>query len=141
MKHIFLYLLFFTTIPLFAQEVGYYYDEAGNRTERAIWFTSTTTTNSLRSSQAISAMEDIVARQAIKIYPNPTDGVLAVEIVDFSGDLQADLYLFDASGKEILRQLSASAYTTFNISNQPNGVYLLRIMIEGESVTWKIIKK
>jgi hypothetical protein len=139
MKNLLTVLILFFSASLSAQNITYLYDAAGNRTDRVIPFSS-----SLRSSgetTETTSLDDVVARQQIKIYPNPTQGLLAVEIVGFTNDLEADFLLTDLSGKVIDRRKVDSGYQTFNLSNQTNGVYLLRIHINGENTTWKIIKE
>jgi YD repeat-containing protein len=137
-KNLLLGLLLCTAISLPAQTVTYQYDNAGNRIARVINLSSSA---ELRSSEETTALEDIIAEQSIKIYPNPTQGMLAVEIVHFNKDLQTDFLLTDLSGKSIDRQRAASGYLTFNLSNRPSGIYLLRMSINGETTTWKIIKE
>jgi hypothetical protein len=126
--------------------INYDYDSAGNRIERIIRLPSAS--SSLRSEgsdsleeEEITPIEDVVAEQEIKIYPNPTRGLLTVEIVNYTNDLEADFLLTDLSGKTISYQKAHSGNQTFNLSNHPSGIYLLRININGENTTWKIIKE
>ena len=44
-------------------------------------------------------------------------------------------------GVQILAKKIETDNIDINISNQPNGVYLLQITINGKSTTWKIVKK
>jgi YD repeat-containing protein len=138
-KKLLLGLLLCVAISLPAQNVTYQYDNAGNRTERVVNLSSSSA--ALRSSEETTALEDVIAKQEIKIYPNPTQGMLAVEIINFSSDIQADFLLADMSGKIIDRRRATSGYLTFNLSNHPAGIYLLRMSINGETNTWKIIKE
>jgi hypothetical protein len=137
-KHFLFYLLLFAASSLSAQNVSYAYDNAGNRIERVI---SLIASPELRASEEVTELEDVVAKHEIRIYPNPTQGQLTVEIVDFNADLPFEFTLTDLSGKIIDRKKATSGYQNFNLSGQPDGIYLLRISIDGESTTWKIIKE
>jgi YD repeat-containing protein len=131
-------VLLLVTINLPAQNVTYRYDNAGNRIARVINMSSSAP---LRSAEEITAVEDVIAQQEIKIYPNPTQGMLTVEIVNFTENLQADFILTDLSGKIIDRRRATTGSLTFNLSPHPSGIYLLRITMDGETTTWKIIKE
>jgi hypothetical protein len=137
-KHLFFYFLLFAASNLYAQTVSYTYDNAGNRIERVINMTSSA---ALRSPEGATALEDVIAQQEIRIYPNPTQGMLTVEIVHFTDNLQADFVLTDLSGKIIDRRRATSGSLTFNLSPHPSGIYLLRSVMNGETTTWKIIKE
>ena len=123
-------------IPSTAQNVTYAYDSAGNRISRSI-----TLSKSPAMEAEETAVEDFVAERTIKIYPNPTQGMLAVEISDFTSDVKADFLLSDLSGKVIYRLKDASGYESIDLNSQSAGVYVLRITINGESTVWKIIKE
>ena len=139
MRYFLIISLLFIATNLPAQNVTYEYDDAGNRIERAIIPQSMMKSS---SSMPISTpMEDIVAEHRLKIYPNPTKGMLSVEIGNYSSDLQADFRILDMTGRTINTQKAKSGTVYFDLSNHPSGVYLLRININGEIVTWKVIKK
>jgi type IX secretion system substrate protein len=79
-----------------------------------------------------------------RIYPNPTGGLLNVEIETGKEDfVQADLY--DLAGrfvnnlftKQIMQPGRSSLQ--FNISNQPHGIYLLKIVTGNKTRTEKIV--
>jgi hypothetical protein len=138
-KLLLIFLLLSTTGILRSQNIAYYYDNAGNRIERTIVMSSAL--RSAEESSDVTAVEDLIADHAVKIYPNPTQGMLAVEIANFTDDLSVDFLLTNASGRVIDRQQATSGYQTFNLSNQVPGIYLLRIRIEDAVTTWKIIKE
>ena len=70
----------------------------------------------------------------LKVYPNPSSGVYFISgIVDNS--LRAEVYNID--GKKILDVLSNKV----DISNQPKGIYLLKVVSESESKTIRLLKE
>jgi hypothetical protein len=129
-------LLLSATIGIHAQSVTYTYDSAGNRTARVIILNK-----SPQAQKTTTVLPDLIAEKAIVIYPNPTDGILTVEIKDYTDDVQADFRLTDLSGRLISSRKATSATQTFDLSRQTAGIYLLQIRIDGESTVWKIIKK
>lgn len=123
-----------------AQEsVSYSYDNAGNRTTRTIVLSNAATRSMLQDEAPKPYVEKTVSGQ-ITIYPNPTQGALTLEITGMETiDGQAAIY--DLSGS-LLYQTDVSAETQrFDLSSYANGVYILRLVMQGKTRNWKIIKK
>lgn len=75
----------------------------------------------------------------IKIYPNPTRGLLKIETEgSLSGTYR--ILLFDVRGQMLVRQEIAGNTAILNISEFDEGVYILRIKYAGVHKEWKIIK-
>jgi hypothetical protein len=49
--------------------------------------------------------------------------------------------IYDASGKAFLSCDTLEAISSIDISALPRGIYVLRIVIDGDENTWKLIKK
>jgi hypothetical protein len=144
MKHtpiLILLLLLATTIC--AQSVTFTYDNAGNRTARVITMPpkSKSPVAPQEPEEEIIPFSDMIAEQAIRIYPNPTDGILVVEIEGYTDEIKAEFRLMDMSGSLISAGKATTGYNTLDLSRQATGIYLLQITINGESVVWRIIKK
>jgi len=77
----------------------------------------------------------------VVIYPNPTRGVLAVEIRNKNPEIPHHLTVFNLSGATIFQKPHIGNYTQIDLSRQPKGVYLLRISSQNSAITWKIIKE
>ena len=131
-------LLLLAVMNIRAQSVNYTYDNAGNRTSRSIVLKSPQAPEDLQIETAIS---DLVAEKAISIYPNPTKGILTVEIKNYSNEMKAEFRLTDMSGRTIFNRKATTGIQTFDLSRQVAGIYLLQIRINNESVVWKIIKE
>lgn len=131
-------LLFLPAMTVFAQSVSYSYDNAGNRTARAIVLKAPQAPNEQKT---ITALPDLISKRAVLIYPNPTKGILSLEIKDYTDKLQAEFRLTDLSGRIIMEQKATSNIQTIDLNRQVAGIYLLQIRINDESVTWKIIKE
>jgi hypothetical protein len=141
MKNLYLLLLALLPTSVMAQnKIAYSYDEAGNRVKREIVMT----VQKSRSKNAMSDSSyysDMVNSHSIKIYPNPTEGRLNISINADMTKSSCKLEIYSILGARILVQNIASDNTAIDISNQPNGIYLLSITINKETTTWKIIKK
>jgi hypothetical protein len=70
------------------------------------------------------------------LYPNPASGSFSIRACD-----NASLYLYDASGKELMHIDNYQAESVLDISKFPVGIYPLRI-VRGNDIQWlKLIKR
>lgn len=90
----------------------------------------------------VSTNEVDIFNQNIKIYPNPTNDILNIELnLDKKATVQ--FQLFDAVGQLILNQKTANynnQTTTLNLNDLPSGVYFLQIRIDENVVIKKVIR-
>jgi len=134
---------FFATIclPLLHSQdrIRFGYDSAGNRISRTIEF------DPLRSSsneeEEPPVYSEMLSNIELKIYPNPTDGLLKVEILNLPEDQTADILLYDLAGKLITSHRKAGDFTEINIGGQPAGIYLMKIVAGKYQTEWRIIKR
>ena len=76
--------------------------------------------------------------QAVKVYPNPTDGLLHISAMPEA----ADLILYDLEGQKIAEQhVEIGAYTEFNMNDLSSGIYMLKIKGEKLNENLKITKR
>ena len=84
----------------------------------------------------------------VEIYPNPSTGLLNVEMHHLPAGQTADILLYNLSGKLIASFKAISNFATIDISGEAAGTYLMKI-VTGETAfggnqyqtEWKIIKK
>jgi YD repeat-containing protein len=137
MKKILPFLYFIVlTGTVNAQKIQYAYDDAGNRVKKEI---ALATKSSAEAQPSVFTEE--LAERTIRIYPNPTEGWLKVEVSDFEECKSADLSIVNMQGQVVLRKKMNSAISDLDISSKANGLYILLIRIDGENSSWKIIKK
>jgi len=75
----------------------------------------------------------------LRVFPNPTHGIINFISTDF--ELNNYVVVYDIMGRIVKRQLVLSSRVTIDLTDQPNGVYL--IMSEGKQpkvFTAKIVK-
>jgi len=139
--HLLLSLLFCCYFSIAkGQTVSYGYDAAGNRINRVIDLSP------LRSAEVDTQEEPQVFSEVLKgleirIYPNPTDGILKVEVMGLSEGKEARFSLYALSGVLIVDKRSASGVETLDLTGQSAGTYVLRIAAGEEKSEWKVIKK
>lgn len=141
MKHLaslLILMIFSLEMSSSGQNIKYAYDAAGNRIKREIVLQTRTNPQNEAKKESYSEM---LSQREIRIYPNPTDGQLKVEISNLDQSDECNLSIFNANGQNVQSVKSKSSVAEFDISNQPKGIYILVILINGEKSTWKIIKK
>jgi hypothetical protein len=119
-------------------KVTYSYDAAGNRISRTIVIGELRA--DVSEEQEITTYSEILSELLIKIYPNPTTGLIRIEIQNLPVDETANITLYELSGKLIISK-QTSVSTEIDITGQPAGIYLLKIVAGKEQTKWKIIKK
>lgn len=140
--YISLTLLLLPLLSAAQSKIAYAYDAAGNRVKREIV---------MQAPQAMAKMQamdpeaqvfsDMISEYSVKIYPNPTEGALRIGIAGLKDTDNCTLGIYTTQGAQVLTEHVTTERVDLNIMNQPTGIYLLRIVINGKSTTWKIIKK
>ena len=151
----FVILLFMLTQinNLFAQEYEFTYDDAGNRTSRKIIILKSATT--VNSQDSISSnsnnnkgklnpkefLTDKLGKNNIKIYPNPTQGQLKLVLNNNDVYENSSIELYSLAGKILYRNNNISTINNIDLSDKPQGAYILRLIINNKKLEWKIIKE
>lgn len=89
-------------------------------------------------------LDDLVENQDIKIYPNPVENYAYVEIGLKGleeGKFNADIALYDFSGKQVQTLKTQNKVTKINTSNLPQGVYVVTVITGEKKLSTKIVKK
>jgi hypothetical protein len=132
--------------------VTFSYDASGNRTGKNII--------TLKAGSFISTVRDTVSADAmngqitqpeiysesvgesfVRIYPNPTRGELKVEIANFDFSLKSAIYIYNTAGNLITQQSPASDTNIIDLLRQPNGMYIMKIVLGEKTSEWKVIKE
>jgi hypothetical protein len=137
-----------------AQSVKYTYDGAGNRIlrEKVIPMSSmmksasvadnagTKETERMQPEETVK-YEETLAEAKIVIYPNPTKGQLRVEITGRTVPPDAKIQLYNMTGALTRQWNTVSDSNALDISAQPAGTYIMRIILDKQNVSsWKIVK-
>ncbi|MBO6605727.1 M28 family peptidase [Psychroserpens sp.] len=82
---------------------------------------------------------DAFSKNEILVYPIPVKSELNIEFINLESD--AELKLYDLSGKILLTKEAKSSITSLNMQELPQGIYFLNIENSNKSGTYKIVKE
>lgn len=85
----------------------------------------------------VSTNELEVQAANIKVYPNPTNGLLNVDLNTLTEDVNIDV--FNIVGQQVQSIQNARNLTTLDLSNVSNGVYFVRISNDEAVISKKVI--
>jgi hypothetical protein len=72
------------------------------------------------------------------VYPNPANNFIAVSAgYDAAGKASVELY--DATGRLLVNKVMTASSEEISTAQYPDGTYLLRILNDGDVVTYKVI--
>jgi len=136
---------FFATLclhSLYSQNtVSYGYDAAGNRVSRTIAFYRSDSVSAPVDEEQPVVYSEMLSDIEVKIYPNPTKGLLKVEIGHLQDQQTAQIRLYSLSGSLIISRQTIDGTTEMDISGQATGIYVMKITAGKYQTEWKIIKK
>jgi hypothetical protein len=141
MKKLLILLIFMPIWHSFGQSIEFDYDASGNRINRHVIRLS----NAPQNAPSNAFYEENLANAKIVIYPNPTQGELRVDILDIEIKSASYIDICDYSGKIITKQKNIGSTNILDLSQQPNGIYLMKISLKDAeqketTTTWKIVK-
>lgn len=157
MKTLFYQIL--TTVLIFisgavsAQEtVSFGYDATGNRTSRTIILEEMKTERENLSDTSFIKQSEIkendvykystkISDRTISIYPNPNGGMFKVSIEGGAAELNGHIQLHTLNGNPVFDEPALQPETNVDITGQPNGTYILTIIIDGRKEVWKVVKR
>ncbi len=139
MKPIILCILICTSFALSAQDINYEHDNNGNRILREVVVLKTTMAGDNPSGSANSTQWGAFS---IKVFPNPTKGLVVMEISDLSPEDQGEIFVSTINGQLLNRfALDSSGKWEVDLQDQPSGIYLVKVVLNEKNKVWKIIKE
>jgi hypothetical protein len=141
-------LLFVTSVLLFPQlalsqsVVQYTYDSGGNRISQIVPSNRNNGDfgNRQEDGQGHSSTGQLAGHN-ISISVLERQGLVKVEILDFSDSDDCQLSVFSTSGSLVATKTVATMPCTIDISHCRKGIYILQVILNGETGSWKIIKR
>jgi hypothetical protein len=76
-----------------------------------------------------------------KVYPSPTNSTIKIEIP--YSDNSAQVMITDVTGRVIFKRevaANTNAAVEFNMANIPNGLYIVKVNLDGITYTDKFVK-
>ena len=153
-KIFFLIIISISVVSLYSQEVEYYYDIHGNRTQRkVINITIDTSFNDFidkpipinyNLNTASNTKINITNNKdntKISLYPNPSQNVVNIDIdtKELFSDVQ--ITLFNSRGQLLYKKTSVSLENSIDISKYISGIYNLYVEIGDFKYKQVIIKE
>jgi PKD repeat protein len=118
----------------------YVYEESGTYTVTVYAVNDCgTVSQSYEVSVVLTNVEEILDNAFI-ISPNPTRGSVNISFSGISFD-QAQVSLYDASGRVVLRETMADDVLLLDLADQSSGIYILQIKTGEQYITKKIVKQ
>lgn len=71
-----------------------------------------------------------VKNEEVKVYPNPSNGIFQLEITNYKSGINNEVEIYNVLGQQIYQSNINSDNTEINLSGQPQGVYLYRLINE-----------
>jgi hypothetical protein len=79
---------------------------------------------------------DELAGNAVSLFPNPTNGVVTVDLSGITG--RTELSLSDASGRVALSAVSSNERLVLDVSTLPTGIYVMTLRNANEVMSTRL---
>ena len=122
-------------------KIKYTYDDAGNRLTRKKEIVVQTRGVLSDDEGEPSIYEEKLSETKVTIYPNPTRGMLKVDISGVEKFENARISLYDLTGKLLQQWAGISQSNEIDLSERTPGMYIMQIVYNGNASSWKIIKE
>ena len=111
-------------------------DKCGNvSTDQVVVYYTSTCARRTMSPEAAAMLED----GDVSVYPNPNNGSFTVDV---HSTASKNVYVYDAMGKLVFSMdQTAENIIPVDLSTQPDGIYMIRVVTADSVVTEKIIKQ
>ena len=127
-------------ITVSAQDkISFKYDLSGNRTDRKV-IELTQKNASIAQGDKQKELKDQLGIQEVRIYPNPTKGLLKIDFPDLS-KTGAILSVHNLQGGMLIQKQAQEIGNELDLSAYPSGLYILVIQAGEERKEWKIVKE
>jgi len=94
--------------------------------------------NTSISCDYITSVEDnSIALSGFELYPNPSNGIFTLETTNL---VNTTLNIYNIAGQLVLQKTVTQHTTKINLTPQPKGLYLLKIIHKNQVITKRIIK-
>lgn len=125
--------------------VHYIYDESGNRINRTLVTAKAEQDGRCVSDDEFAENQSFIFNNTddngISVYPNPTDDKFTVALLESIGKVY-HITLYNMMGLLVEEHdVMASSNFVFDLTGKSSGTYLLNIVSDGKSRTWKVVKR
>jgi hypothetical protein len=75
-----------------------------------------------------------------RVYPNPTLSTFTLDMYDFENEITVEIYNM-VGAKIMSKEVSGFSKYTFDLSNQQNGIYIIRVLKGNKTAVERVIKQ
>jgi len=126
----------------------YEYDASGNRTCSKVFViknlqTTVDSTDIENQDQFETApyYTEQLGDIQLNIFPNPTTQMVTVQITNYVDFTEGTLKLYSLNGQSLRQYSITSSEIRIDLSDYAKGVYILKLQVNQQKDTWKIIKE
>ncbi len=138
---LFLFAFLSTSLCYSQDKIAYDYDMAGNRISRRIIELDSIQQVKQKPKADSTIVQDQLNFKEIRIYPNPTPGILRIDISGEDNKENFQLQLINGNGIVLISQDAIIGSNELNLSTYAKGWYILRVISGDNRKEYKIIKK
>ncbi|MEA4967235.1 MAG: T9SS type A sorting domain-containing protein [Bacteroidaceae bacterium] len=131
-------LLSYSFIASQTTNVEFNYDADGNMILRKIIVVPSNIKGNPNQDDVIS---EEIGQQKIKIYPNPTNGIIKLDISEIDDLLNNYCLIYSLNGTLLLKKKISGSLTEIDLSSYETGSYLMDICLGDKTSRWKVIKQ
>jgi hypothetical protein len=126
-----------------AQEIEYTYDAAGNRIKKEFIISGSTNSPGSTSFRNKESLTDKIDSISVKIFPNPTQGIVNLQIDNTSIEdySSTTIKVIDISGSILYENRKVGQNVKIDFENFSNGIYILQLQNNENISNWRIIKQ
>ncbi|MCX6268963.1 MAG: T9SS type A sorting domain-containing protein [Bacteroidetes bacterium] len=86
-------------------------------------------------------IEQVIKKQFIRVYPNPTTDIVIVELMEPGTAASANVSVYSMNGNKLLQKtINSESRFQFSLSGKPIGIYMVHVQSGDKSEIAKVIK-
>jgi hypothetical protein len=86
-------------------------------------------------------IKETIGERTIKVFPNPTRGALGIEIQGGDPKHEIRLMIYSGAGAVLYNQPATEGLNPIDMTQYPQGWYILRVVAGTEKREYKIVKE
>lgn len=83
--------------------------------------------NDVRKITGITGVSEFTLNTGVKVYPNPSNGVFNLEIVNYKSGFQGSIEVYNLNGEKVYKANITNASMHIDLSNNARGIYLYKM--------------
>lgn len=144
MKQVFSLLFLLSSFLSFSQttcpEITFSYDASGNRIQRKLIIINCNPLSQRTNADTTHTTKDTTAQMKAKVFPNPTQDKINIELEETKDVIESTILLFDVSGKKIYSEITALNRLQIDITGLNAGIYSLKIIRGKNQAAYSVLK-